>query len=199
MELIELQNIWQEYDKKISENTRINKEILRQILLEKPRKRLNWIKIKAGSWLFSPVLFFFLIFILDVQFKISTRFFIGLGLFLPVIAITYFWDIKYFTLIRGIDFTMPILSIKKIIVELEKYKIKTTKIRYLLGPIAMTGFMLMIIQKITFRFDFFSILPLLLIVLVFFASVYYTFNYSIYERFRKLNKDIDEIVQLEKE
>ncbi len=48
MELTELQNIWQEYDKKISENTRINKEILRLILLEKPRKRLNWIKIKAG-------------------------------------------------------------------------------------------------------------------------------------------------------
>ena len=56
MELSELQNIWQEYDKKISENTRINKEILRLILLEKPRKRLNWIKIKAGTWLFSPVI-----------------------------------------------------------------------------------------------------------------------------------------------
>lgn len=196
MELIELQNIWQEYDKKISENTRINKEILRQILLEKPRKRLNWIKIKAGSWLFSPVLFVFLILILDVQFKISTRFFIGLGLFLPVIAITYFWDIKYFTLISGIDFTMPILSIKKVIVELEKYRIKTTKIKYLLGPIAMIGFMFMIIQKVTFSFDFFSILPLLLIVLVFFSSVYFTFKYSIYERYKKLNKDIDEIEKL---
>ena len=39
MELTELQNIWQEYDKKISENTRLNKEILRLILLEKPQKK----------------------------------------------------------------------------------------------------------------------------------------------------------------
>ena len=63
----------------------------------------------------------------------------------------------------------------------------------------MAGFLLMIIHKITFSLDFFSILPLLLIVLVFFSSMYFTFKYSIYERYKKLNKDIDEIVQLEKE
>jgi len=197
MELTELQNIWKEYDKKISENTRLNKEILRLILIEKPQRRLNWIKIKAGLWIFSPVLFVSLILILKVQFNISTRFFIGLGLFLPVYIINYIWDIRYFTLIHGIDFTMPVLSIKKVITELEKYKIKTTKIRYLLMPLAMIGFLLMIINKITIKLDFFSILPLLLIVLVFFLSMYFTFKYSIYERYKKLNKDIDEIEQLE--
>jgi hypothetical protein len=199
MEITELQNIWQEYDKKISENTSLNKEILRQLLLEKPQRRLNWIKIKAGLWIFSPALFVFLVMILNVQFSISTRFFIGLGLFLPVFIITYIWDIRYYILIRGIDFSMPILSIKKVIAELEKNKIKTTKIRYLLMPLAMAGFILMIIHKITFNFDFFSILPLLLIVLVFFSSMYVTFKYSIYERFKKLNKEIKEIEQLEQE
>jgi len=199
MELAELQKIWQEYDKKISENTRLNKEILRLIMLEKPRRRINWIKIKAGLWIFSPVLFVFLILILNVQFNISTRFFIGLGLFLPVYIITYIWDIRYFRLIRGIDFAMPVLSIRKVITELEKYKIKTTKIRYLLMPLAMAGFLLMIIHKITFSFDFLSVLPLLLIVLVFFSSMYFTFKYSIYESYIKLNKDIDEIEQLEQE
>jgi hypothetical protein len=197
MELAELQNIWQEYDKKITENTRLNKEILRHILIEKPQKRLNWIKIKAGLWIFSPVLFVSLILILNVQFNISTKFFIGLGLFLPVYIINYIWDIRYFSLIREIDFTMPVLSIKKVIAELEKYKIKTTKIRYLIMPLAMIGFLLMIIHKITIKLDFFSILPLLLIVLVFFSSMYFTFKYSIYKRYKKLNKDIDEIEQLE--
>lgn len=199
MEITELQNIWQEYDKKISENTRLNKEILRLILLEKPQRRLNWIKIKAGLWIFSPVLFVSLILILNVHFNISTRFFIGLGLFLPVYIITYIWDIRYFKLIHGIDLALPVLSIRKVITELEKYKIKTTKIRYLLMPLAMAGFLLMIIHKITFSFDFLTILPLLLIVLVFFLSMYFTFKYSIYERFIKLNKDIDEIEQLEQE
>jgi len=199
MELAELQDIWQEYDKKISENTRLNKEILRLILLSKPQKRLNWIKIKAGLNIFSPILFLMLVLVLDVQFNSTINFYIGLGIFLPVYAITYIWDIRYFKLIRAIDFSMPVLSTKKVIAELEKYKIKTTRLRYLLMPFAMIGFLLMIIHKITFSFNLVSIIPLLLIILVFISSMYFTFKYSIYERFRKLNKEIDDLEQLEKE
>ena len=199
MELAELQNIWQEYDKKISENTRLNKEILRLLLLSKPHKRLNWIKIKAGLNIFSPILFLMLVLVLDVQFNSTINFYIGLGIFLPVYAITYIWDIRYFKLIRAIDFSMPVLSIKKVIAELEKYKIKTTRLRYLLMPFAMIGFLLMIIHKITFSLNLVSIIPLLLIILVFISSMYFTFKYSIYERFRKLNKEIDDLEQLEKE
>jgi len=199
MELIELQNIWQEYDKKLSENTRLNKEILRLMLLSKPQKRLNWIKIKAGLNIFSPILFVMILLVLDVQFSLTINFYIGLGIFLPVYAITYIWDIRYFKLIRAIDFSMPVLSIKKVIAELEKYKIKTTRLRYLLMPFAMIGFLLMIIHKITFSFNLVSIIPLLLIILVFISSMYFTFKYSIYERFSKLNKEIDDIEQLEKE
>jgi len=199
MELLELQNIWKEYDKKISENTRLNKEILRLMLLSKPQKRLSWIKIMAGLNIFSPILFIFLILVLNVQFSMTSNFYIGLGLFLPVYAITYIWDIRYFKLIRTIDFSMPVLSIKKVIAELEKYKIKTTRLRYLLMPFAMVGFLLMIIHKITFSFNLVSIIPLLLIILVFISSMYFTFKYSIYERFSKLNREIDDIEQLEKE
>jgi hypothetical protein len=199
MELFELQNIWKEYDKKLSENTRLNKEILRLMLLSKPKRRLNWIKINAGLSIFSPILFVTLLLILDVQFRINTSFYIGLCLFLPIYLITYIWDIRYFKLIRNVDFSLPVLSIKKVIAELEKYKIKTTRIRYLLMPLSITGFLLMIIQKITFNFNLVSILPLLLIILVFISSMYITFKYSIYERFNKLNKEIGEIEQLEKE
>ena len=52
MELTELQNLWKEYDKKISENTRLNKEILKLMLLSKPQRKLNWIIIKAGLNIF---------------------------------------------------------------------------------------------------------------------------------------------------
>jgi hypothetical protein len=199
MELAELQNIWQEYDKKISENTRLNKEILRLLLLSKPQRRLNWIKIKAALNILSPILFVMLLLVLDVQFSLTINFYIGLGLFLPGYTITYIWDIRYYTLVRKIDFSMPVLSIKKEIAKLEKYKIKTTRIRYLLMPFGMIGFILMIIHKITFSFNLVSIMPLLLIVLVFISSMYFTFKYSIYERFRKLNKEINDIEQLEKE
>jgi hypothetical protein len=199
MEILQLENIWKEYDKKITDNTRINKEILRRMLISKTERRLNWIKIKVGFNILSPVIFITLILILDVQFLFGTNFYIGLSLFLPIYLITYIWEIKYFKLIRNIDFSMPVLSIKKLIAELEKYKIKTTRIKYLLMPLAMTGFFLMIIHKITFKFDFLSIIPLLLIILVYILSFYFTFKYSIYEIFKKLNSEIGEILILEKE
>ena len=199
MELSELQNIWQQYDKKITQNTRLNKEILRLMLISKPRRRLNWIKIRAGYDMLSPLIFVIALLVLNVQFYISISFYIGLALFLPVYTITYIWDIKYFKLIRKIDFSMPVLTLKKDITQLEKYKIKKTRIRYMLMPFAIAGFLLMIIHSMNFSLNFVSIIPLLLIILVFLSSMYITFKYSIYERFKKLNKDIDEIERLEKE
>lgn len=199
MELTQLENIWKSYDKKITDNTRINKEILRRILISKPENRLSWVKIKAGFNILSPVIFITLILVLDVQFHFKTNFYIGLTLFLPIYLMTYIWDIKYFRLIRNIDFTMSVLSIKKSIVELEKYKIKTTRIKYILMPVAMIGFILMIAQKITFKFDFVSIIPLLLIILVFILTYYFTFKYLISGQFKMLNNEIDEILMLEKE
>jgi hypothetical protein len=199
MELSELQNIWQEYEKKISQNTRLNKEILRLMLLSKPRRRLNWIRIRAGISIFSPIIFVTVLLVLKVPFNIGLSFYIGLAMFLPVYTITYIWDIEYFKLIRKIDFSMPVLTLKKEIAQLEKYKIKKTQIRYILMPFAMAGFLLMIIHSMNFSFNFVSMIPLILMILVFLSSMYITFKYSIYERFKKLNKDIDEIERLEKE
>jgi hypothetical protein len=199
MELTDLQDLWQQYDKKLSENTRLNKEILKLMLIAKPKKRLNWIKIKAVFSIFSPLVFLTGLLVLNVQFQFSVNFYIGLCLFLPVYIITYLWDIRYFMLIRNVDFSTSVLSIKRVIAEMEKYKIKKTRIRYMLMPVAMTGFMLMIFRKITFSPNLLDYLPILLIVLVFISSMYFTFKYSIYGEFNRLNKEIDEIEQLEKD
>lgn len=120
-----------------------------------------------------------------------------MGLFIPIYLINYIWDIKYFILIRKIDFSDKILTIKKKFAKLEKYTIKTSKIRHLLMPLAILAALLMLFRGFVFNKE--SIVMLILIVLVFAASTYYTFKYSIYERFKKLNKEIDEIENLEKE
>jgi hypothetical protein len=44
-----------------------------------------------------------------------------------------------------------------------------------------------------------SILPISLIILVMIISIYYTFKYSIFEQFRILNREIEEVEKLEKE
>ncbi|MBN1180858.1 MAG: hypothetical protein JXB49_01130 [Bacteroidales bacterium] len=196
MELIELKNMWREYDRKIVENTRLNKEILRRILVLKPERRLNWMKMKAILRLFSPIILLVPLLFLNFNFQFSLHFIIGLILFLVIITTTYIWDIKYFLLIRKIDFSDAILTIKKGITKLEKYKIKTTRIRFILAPVAILGIFFMLIQKPVFNKE--SIIFLGLVVLVFIASVYYTFKYSIYERFRLLNKEIKEIENMGK-
>jgi hypothetical protein len=197
MELDELQNIWVQYDKKISDNTRLNKEILKRMLITKPEKRLNWIKIKTGFNIFSPIIFISLIMFMNVKFSLTINFYIGLSLFIAIFVITYIWNIRYFLLIRKIDFSGAILSIKKGIAELEKYKIKTTRIRYMIMPFAILGIFFMIFQKPIFNTE--SIVFFGLILIIFISSIYYTFKYSINEQFRKLDKEIAEIVELEKE
>ena len=196
MELDELQNIWLQYDRKITDNTQLNKEILKRMLLSKPEKRLNWIKIKAGFNVLSPVILILLIKVMDMKFSLTSSFYIGLSLFLTLFIINYIWNIRYFLLVRKIDFSGAILLIKKQIAELEKYKIKTTKIRYLIMPFAIIGIFFMIIQKPIFNTE--SIVMFALIILVYITSIYYTFKYSISEQFRKLNKEIFEIEELEK-
>ena len=196
MELDELQNIWLQYDRKITDNTLLNKEILKRMLISKPEKRLNWIKIKAGFNVLSPVILILLIKVMDMKFSLTSSFYIGLSMFLTLFIINYIWNIRYFLLIRKIDFSGAILSIKKQIAELEKYKIKTTKIRYLIMPFAIIGIFFMIIQKPIFNTE--SIVMFALIILVYITSIYYTFKYSISEQFRKLNKEIFEIEELEK-
>jgi uncharacterized membrane protein len=197
MELNELQSLWIENDKKISDSIRLNKEILKRMLISKPEKRFNWIKIKAEISLFSPVILFLALLVTDIQFRLTVNFYIGLGLFAVIYVTNYVWGIRYFLLIRKIDFSEAILSLKKEIAELEKYKIKITRISYMLMPFAILGIFLMLIQKPIYTAE--SILMLALIVLVYISSIYYTFKYSIYERFRKLNKEIAEIEELEKE
>jgi len=196
MELDELQNIWLQYDRKITDNTQLNKEILKRMLMSKPEKRLNWIKIKAGFNVLSPAILILLIKVMDMKFSLTSSFYIGLSLFLTLFIINYIWNIRYFLLIRKIDFSGAILSIKKQIAELEKYKIKTTKIRYLIMPFAIIGIFFMLIQKPIFNTE--SIVMFALIILVYITSIYYTFKYSISEQFRKLNKEIFEIEELEK-
>ena len=197
MELNELQSLWIQNDKKISDCTRLNKEILKRMLISKPEKRVNWIKIKAEFNLFSPIILFLLLLVMNIQFRLTLNFYIGLGLFTLLYVTSYIGDIRYFLLVRKIDFSGTILSLKKGIAELEKYKIKITRISYMFMPFAIFGIFLMLFQKPIFNPE--SIVMLVLIILVYISSIYYTFRYSIYERFRKLNKEIAEIEELEKE
>ena len=194
MELIELQAMWQQYDKTLSENTKINKEVLKQILILKPEKRLNWEKLKASVNLILPIALILLLLIPNIYFRSSIDFFIGSFMFGVVFTLIYYWSVRYYLLIRKIDFSNSVTLIKRNIKQLEKYKIKLKKLGYILMPFGLIGIFLM------GNFSFFSresILPISLIILVMIISIYFTFKYSISEQFRKLDNEIEELEKLE--
>jgi hypothetical protein len=194
MELIELKDMWQQYDKKLSENTRLNKEILKKMILSKSENRLTRFKLKAGFNLILPIVIISLMLVPNVEFRNEIEFYIGFLMFGVFSVVTYYWSARYFWLIGKIDFTNPITLIKKNVNELEKYKIKMTKLGYIFSPFAMIGVFL--IAKIPI-FSKHSLLPFSLIILVMLVSIYFTFKYSIFEQFKKINEELNEIEQLE--
>jgi hypothetical protein len=194
MELSELQNLWLNNDQKLKENLRLNREILKQLLQKKPERRISWIKFHSIFNLILPLVII-PIFITQVKFRDEPSFYIGVFLFGSLCTLTYIWAIMYFLRVIKINFTNPIILLKQQIAELEKSKLKTTRIGYLLVPFILTGVYLIAdikIQKITL----YSMLPLFLTFIVFASSVYITFKYTISERFRKLNQEIAELEKL---
>jgi len=195
MDLNELQTIWQQYDTDLKENTRINKEILKQVLLAKPEKRMSREKIKAGINLLLPIILVQLVLIPNVQVRATIEFYSGALLFGIVFSTIYYWSVKYYLLIGKMDFSESLTSIKKKVKQIKKYKIKLKKVSYILmipgivGIFLMGGFPL---------FSTSSVFPVTLIVLVMLFSVYLTFRYSVGEHFRKLNQEIEALEKLEK-
>ena len=147
--------------------------------------------------LISPFVILIPFVIFDFEFRNTINFYIGLCLFIAMIGISYTWELKYYLLISKIDFSSPILSIKKEIAVIEKYKIKTTRTKYIFTPFTILSIFLMFMQKPVFNNE--SVVLIALILVVFIFSMYFTFKYGIYGQFSKLNKDIREIEELEKD
>lgn len=193
MKITELEQIIKSYDKKIEKNARINRNIMQKLLLEKPEIRLGREKLEAIFYVLSPFILVLIAVVTDIQFHLNTTFFIGMGLFVGVYTIVYIWDIKYFLLLRNINFSDTILSIKKKIIELEKYKLKKTTIRYTLMPIAIGGILIMLLQKPVSTPDFIGMLILMIVIFTF--SIYFRWN-AIKKQFKNLNKEIRDLEDL---
>ncbi len=194
MELSELQNSWIESNAKIDENIRINREILRQMLIKKPERRIAAIKFHAIWELVLPLILLPII-ISQVKVRDDIYFYIGAVFFSAFCVLTYYWAIRYFLKVMEIDFSSPIIVLKRQVAELERLKLRTKRLGYILTPFVLASVFMITgihIQKITP----YSMLPLFLIVIVFAATFFITTKYTISGRFKKLNEEIGELERL---
>jgi len=203
MELNELQNLWLENNRKLEQTLQINKELLNQLLRAKPEKRLVRIKAEALFTLAMPFVVLILIVTgvlnLDLTARADIAFYAGILIFGTTFLTNYLLSVKYYWILLKVDLSGKILDIKTRIVKAEAFKLKLTRISYVLIPFAMTGiFMILGLPIFSMKTDLpiQSYLPLLLIVLVLIGSAYFTFKYTLVERFRKLKKEIYELEKL---
>lgn len=195
MELEQLQNMWLQSDKVILDKVSLDKNALKEIIQSKTANKLNWIQFKTGFSLIAQI-FVVGVFISKIQFRDDLYFYIGALILGALATILLFWTVDYYLRIGKTDFSRPITSIKKQIKKVEKHKFRITKIGYALSPFALLGTVLLIGIP-AFQNDLLYVFLLTLV--VFIISIFYTFKYSIFEQFKKINKELDEIRQLEKE
>ena len=199
MEFAELQAVWQQYDARIAENTRINKEILKRMLRAKPERRINWVTLQTWAGMLLVPLILILI-MPSAKYSSGIKLYVGILLYGGGCIISYLWSIKYLRLLRKINFTNPVTTTRKNINETEKFQTKVIKIGYLiLMPIMLPGVFLLFDMHISQATkSFFAALPLLLCFIVMAFSVYFKIRWKNWW-FKKLNAELDEMEQLEKE
>ncbi len=199
MELLELENALKAYNKKMSENFSLDRTILKRFLLSKSKRHVRVEKLKTIYQLSSPILLPLLLFaimeIRGIDLNLTTNFYIGLALFLPAFLYAWALSIKHYMLIRAIDFSVPVVHIKKQIAELEKYTIRMNRTRNMLMPLPIVGMLLMFVPRQVYLPQF-SVM-LLLVVIIFVGSVYYR-SASIRKRYEEISENIRELEALEK-
>jgi len=195
MELKELESMWAVYDHKLSENTRINKEVLKHLLLDKPKKRITNMMLKAIVELVAPI-FLLVWFFSEVGIRDDWKYWVGMVLFLSISTFGYYLSIKYFKLIQKVDFSNSLTQTRKTLNEIELFKLQRIKLGLRFGPVGAIGvFMISEIHVLSNNF----IMPLILILIVFGVSHYLRYRYGVVENFSKFKRELDELEALEKE
>ena len=193
--MLELQKMWQQYDARITENTRINKEILKRILWAKPERRISWNKFQSWYSLIALHIAFWFPLIPNMKIRNQPEFYMGVVICLASFSCMYYWAIKDFLLVRRIKFSEPITVTRKNVNNLEKYKAKVMKLGFWIAPVYLFGIILLCkLPFMTVRFIvFISVITLLMIITSYIHSLIRK------DRFKKLNAELDELEELEKE
>jgi len=196
MELDELKTIWTQHEKVLVENTVLNKELLRKLLIVNATKRIDWLKIRLLTGVILPLPLFILIVVPRIQFTLEFEVIIGTIVFLSIFVISYIWSIKVYIQIERLNPNGPVTTVRKQLKLAEKYKLKFTRYAYFLAPFMIVGIFLSV------GIPFYSselILFYALMVVSFLIGLYVRSKHGLLVQIRKIDSDIEEISKLEME
>lgn len=194
MELDEFKAIWNQHERLLVENTSLNKELLKKILIKNAEKRLDWMKIRSLASLILPFLGIVFIVIPRIRLVPELDAILGLILFGSITIVTYIWAIQVYLRIENLNLNESILSFRKHVKLVEKHKLKITRYGFFLAPFMIIGIFLS--AGITFlsvkMIPFYA-----LMVISFLIGSYVRSKYGLVAQIRKIDMDIEEISNLE--
>ena len=131
----------------------------------------------------------------NTKFRNEWDFYTGFVLIVLIMIITLYMSMQRYQLIKKINFSNPMIQIKKNIVLFEEFSTKMKKVDFVIMIIGMVGVCLMC--KLPVLTKEFAILTIIIFTMFFSATYYHSKRLK--SRLNMLNAELDEIEQLEKE
>ena len=205
METNKMQEMWIEYDKKISKNTRLNKEILKHILISKSERRFSKLTLKAGVEVLGAMIFLIYFFMKFVSFQPKFSFYFGLTVFFLTLGIPLVGYIRYFFKLYTLSFTDSVLELRRKVNESKIYIDKVKRKANFMTPFTLisTWFILSPDFKNTLLHSFhilsepIAFIPLIGLVIFFFVRNIKEKTVS--ESYKKIERELKEIDELERD
>ena len=166
MEYEELEKLWNKYDSKLDNLEKMNKKLIRDSLLKKPTRKLNWHKFNSIYGLIAlPIILFVALYPNFTKENLDLKLIIGCILCLLVIAYISILNIKSFRILNTIRLEKDsILVSANKIVEFKKLINSRVKHAFVYYPIITLGVLL--IAWDSFFFDTKTIVFLVVIFLI---------------------------------
>ena len=156
MELEELKNIWNDYDKKLDKSLTLNRMFLKKINLDKTESKLNklvWLRVLEGACFLLVMIFLGRFIASNLSFSAPVISAFVLDIF-AIIGLT--GNIKQIVLLKQIDYSGSISSIQKQIETVKIHSFQVFKLMILSTPFYLAyvfvGF------KSFFNVDLFSVM-----------------------------------------
>jgi|GEM_PF-1782225 len=194
MEYKELEILWKQYDEKLDNLEKINKKLLKNTLLQKPQKKLNWLEFNSLFGVIALPIIILVALHSDFNFKtenIDWKFISGFALTLIVLLYLCVENLRSYLILKRIDLSSdPVIQSLGKITKLKKIANNFSKSVFLYYPVAFLGVILIGWNSFVFTTN------TILFLSIFFVVSYY---FNIWcagkhkERIKKLEKDIIEL------
>jgi hypothetical protein len=204
MELDDFKTIWAQYDKKLSENLKLNEELLIKMNLDKSKQEM---KIPLNYEIASVLInILFLLFFSISTFKFASEMkFLIPGLVVMVLSVWWLLNsIKKVNILTKIDyFNSPVIELQKSINTVKQKAILFRKIEYFLLPIYAVAFAPIFVKTI-YNIDIYDESELYIIGIIMSLILYYPLAIWYYKimydkKFKATSEFLNELNRFENE